>query len=383
MRTLRLLFLPLVVALVFVTVYSHAGAIKAARPSAPSTCNWRVVSSPNPSGQNFNSLTGVAAISANSIWAVGTSYHGGIPNQAIIEHWNGTSWSLVSNPGSGSSLQSVVALAANNVWTVGTKSSQTFIEHWNGTKWSVVSSPNASSEDFLNGVAATSSSDVWAVGYFFNNSDVRQTMIEHWNGTKWSLVSSPNTGSNFNTLSGVSAISPKNAWAVGDVYDASTNIDQPLVEHWNGTSWKVVSTPSIANAGLAGITAISASDMWAVGTTVINGGTNSQPLTEHWNGTKWSIVSGPTPFSSLLFSVSALSTSNVWTVGVFNNSSGGSSTLVEHWNGTKWATVTSPNPKSFSSLNGAVAVSANHVWAVGDTVIGTGGIGNTLIETRC
>jgi len=91
MRKLRFLFLPFVTGLVFVTVFLRVGGADAA---VPSICNWRVVSSPNPSRQNYNTLTGVAAISASNIWAVGTSYHTGVVNQAIIEYWNGTSWSL-------------------------------------------------------------------------------------------------------------------------------------------------------------------------------------------------------------------------------------------------------------------------------------------------
>src|SRR5205807_6085949 len=134
-----------------------------------------------------------------------------------------------------------------------------------------------------------------AVGYFFNTNNARQTLVEHWNGTSWRIVSSPNIGSNFNTLSGVTAISSTNAWAVGFVINSSKNINQPLVEHWNGTKWGIVSTPSIADAALNGITAVSASDVWTVGTTFTHSRTNSQPLIEHWNGTNWRLVPGPTP----------------------------------------------------------------------------------------
>ena len=40
---------------------------------------------------------------------------------------------------------------------------RTLIEHWNGSTWSVVASPNVGGNDnLLNGVAAAG--DVWAVG---------------------------------------------------------------------------------------------------------------------------------------------------------------------------------------------------------------------------
>src|SRR6266567_3297398 len=81
--------------------------------------------------------------------------------------------------------------------------------------WTVVSSPNPGSVNDLNGVAAVSASDVWAVGEFINASNVNQTLIEHWNGHKWSVVPSPNVGTHNNELFGVTAVSATDVWAVG------------------------------------------------------------------------------------------------------------------------------------------------------------------------
>jgi len=122
---------------------------------------------------------------------------------------------------------------------------------------------------------------------------------------------------------------------------------------------------------------------WTVGTTFTHSRTNSQPLIEHWNGTNWRLVPGPTPQLSGLMSVAVVSPDNIWAVGAYNSSSGGALTLVEHWNGTIWATVTSPSPANYSYLNSVVAVSAGHVWAVGVASDGGNGIGKPLNETRC
>src|SRR5207302_1303741 len=90
--------------------------------AAPLTCGaWNVVPSPNPGTQN-NTLYGIAAVSANDVWTVGSQSSSGIPGQALIEHWDGTSWSVVSSPGLGMqpiSLYSVVAVSANDAWAVG------------------------------------------------------------------------------------------------------------------------------------------------------------------------------------------------------------------------------------------------------------------------
>lgn len=385
MKKLITLLMPLFSILFIVAVgvhpyEAHATSIVAANWS------WRVVPSPNSTtGQTVvNTLNGVAAVSAKNVWAVGASLVNGSSSQVLIEHWNGTKWQL-STPAQapGGELNGVVALAANNVWAVGGGNGSTLIEHWNGSRWSVIPSPNPSLDaNILTGVSAVSANDIWAVGYFFNDNNVGQTLTLHWNGRSWIVVPSPNVGTIFNRLSGVQALASNNVWASGYAVDTQTNIDQPLIEHWNGSSWKIVSTPAIPSAGLFAITATSTRDVWAVGMEFLNENTNTRPLIEHWNGTAWSIVTGPEPLSSSLRGISALSATNVWAVGTFNSSSGGAETLVEHWNGSNWALETSPSPQNYSYLNAVVAVTAKHVWAVG-VDFATAGNGSTLTETRC
>src|SRR5213082_3404147 len=132
-------------------------------------------------------------------------------------------------------------------------------------QWSVVPSPNGSSSSNLSGVAAVSANDIWAVGSSGNQMSGAQTLIEHWNGTSWSVVTSANPGSIYNTLYGVTAISATNVWAVG-YYVNTTGVTQTLIEHWNGTSWSVVKSPSPAsmNNELFSVAAVSATNVWAV-----------------------------------------------------------------------------------------------------------------------
>jgi hypothetical protein len=60
----------------------------------------------------------------------------------------------------------------------------TLIMHWNGTRWKVVSSPNPEEtiSIALNGVAAVTRDNIWAVG----NANSSSTFIVHWNGKAWS-----------------------------------------------------------------------------------------------------------------------------------------------------------------------------------------------------
>src|SRR5215467_14421256 len=72
----------------------------------------------------------------------------------------------------------------------------------------------------LTGVSADSASDAWAVG-----SAGSSALILHWNGTSWARVPSPRPSSKYNALSGVSAVSPTDAWAVGTYVSNTTGHD--------------------------------------------------------------------------------------------------------------------------------------------------------------
>ena len=103
----------------------------------------------------------------------------------------------------------------------------------------------------LSGVAATSSTDVWAVGAKANPSP-DQPLIEHWNGQHWRVV--PGAPRTVGMLSAVAAISPTDVWAVG------RSGSRPLIEHWDGTRWRIVPTPS-AGSEFRGVAAISRHDV--------------------------------------------------------------------------------------------------------------------------
>ncbi len=333
--------------------------------------SWSVVPSPNP-GVSGNVLNSVAVVASTNVWAVGDITVGNGASQTLTEHWNGMTWSVVPSPSPSAFsnvLSGVTAVSANDIWVVGSFANahdipQTLTEHWNGTTWSVVPSPNAgtSTTNVLNAVQADSANDVWAVGQFSAASGFRQTLTEHWNGKKWSVVSSPNVGTHDNILHGVTTVSAHDVWAVGDFLDSNSNA-HTLIEHWNGTTWSVVPSPSPVASTLNDVKAVSANDVWAVG-----GAAPSQTLTEHWNGTKWSVVPSLSPGTNdnALAGVAIISAHNIWAVG-FALNNGLAQTLIEHWNGTTWSVVPSPNPSStLNFLNGVAADPySGQTWAVG------------------
>ena len=304
--------------------------------------SWSVIPSPN-NGTSGNELFGVAHVpKSSSLWAVGYYVSSTGYDETLAEHWNGTSWSIVSspNPATGNNvLNKVVALSKNNVWAVGYETDihgvyQTLIEHWNGSRWSVVPSPNpGSGYNILNGIARVpGTKQLWAVGSADNGSGLYQTLIEYWDGTSWRVVPSPNPGTSFNLLYGVTAISANNVWAGGYTYDNSNGFSQTLIEHWNGTSWSVVPSPNpgVSTNRVYGITAISANNVWAVGFKADTSG--SQTLTEQWNGTSWSVVPSPNPGlnTNFLYEVMRVpGTKHLWTVGSYQNAGNDNQTLTE------------------------------------------------------
>ncbi|HJT57009.1 MAG TPA: hypothetical protein VJ761_10970 [Ktedonobacteraceae bacterium] len=352
-------------AIVLLGLFLQVGTASAASPS--SCGSWSIVSSPD-SGL-YDELDGVAAISANDVWAVGFLT---LPNpggtQTLIQHWNGSKWSIVSSPNPGSEfnqLYGVAAISANDVWAVGydysgSGNGQALFEHWDGTQWSVVPGPNPGVDVELSGVVALSTNNVWAVG----------SLIEHWDGTQWSVVPSPSGDS----LNGVAAISANDIWAVGRSFSGKYHT---LTEHWNGTQWSVVSSANVGNGKslFGGVAATSSNDVWAVGFR-----RNSKTLIEHWNGTQWKIVpSGKVAggFNGIV----AISTSNAWAVGFYVPSKRLFQTLIEHWDGSSWSVVSSPGAGSYSNLKAiSVVPGTNNLWAVGLREKGNQG---TLIEYYC
>ena len=240
------------------------------------------------------------------------------------------------------------------------------VVHAGGTGWSVVSSPSASSHDnSLQSVAALSTNKVWAAGYSVQGTTkstvVKRTLIEHFNGTAWRIVTSPDVGTGDNVLTGVAILSEKNVWAVG-----SSPLGA-LVLHFNGTGWHLVSAP--VGCQLNAVTAVTANDVWAVGTM------SFRSCTEHFNGTSWSLVS--TPFmgtsDNTLSGVSASSSRDVWAVGTYcigggcDHGGGSFQTLILHFTGAHWSVVPSPSPSSYANqLNAVTVISATDAWAVGE-----------------
>lgn len=223
---------------------------------------WTWVPSAGTGGVDGEScVQGISAISTSDVWAAGWTQNGNDIDSTQIQHWDGTQWTLTPSPnvGTGSNqLFGVVALADDNVWAVGSSiakpdtgieyANQTLIEHWDGTAWTVVPSPNINyggqaRDNILEGIVAVSPTDLWAFGSVDSNpgseSDyILITLVLHWDGTSWTVAPSPNPDRDpslvVNQLFGGVVTGPGNVWIVGSQELAPARGNGTLVLHTTG-----------------------------------------------------------------------------------------------------------------------------------------------------
>ncbi|HEY2447018.1 MAG TPA: hypothetical protein VGI20_14880 [Rhizomicrobium sp.] len=218
----------------------------------------------------------------------------------------------------------------------------------------------------LNAMAALSSSDVWAVGQFrqFALNDYDQTLAEHWNGTKWKVIPTPTPAKPISILWGAAAISPQDVWAVGYERDVGSGY-YTLIEHWDGKKWTIVQDAS-GQGWLTSVAAVSSTDVWAVGSTDYIG----HGLIEHWDGKSWTRKT--LQASSFLRAVTAIGQDDVWAVGQTPRNGDGDHTYALHFDGTSWTHVRTPSPLRLHTvdqnwLTSVTALASDDVWAAGVT----------------
>ncbi len=103
--------------------------------------SWRMVPTVP---ENYAYLNSVDAVASDDVWAVGQISDP--DDRSFILHWDGTSWRRVPAPDPSPGIDDLYAVSAagpDDVWAVGTQQApglqfKPLIEHWDGTRWSVV-----------------------------------------------------------------------------------------------------------------------------------------------------------------------------------------------------------------------------------------------------
>jgi hypothetical protein len=224
----------------------------------------------------------------------------------------------------------------------------------------------AHGQDFLSGVAVSSTGGAFAVGEFLDASDQSHSLMLQWNGSAWHQVSTPNpggiSGQSTNALEAAAAASDGSVYAVGKWWSASAS--GPFLMRRQNGSWvrDAVASPYTE---LYGVSALNASEAWAVGND------HYRATSFHWNGSTWTKVSVPYPGGTVgLAGVVEISAHDVWAAGSVENGDGPFSPFLVHWDGHSWTRATHIHVQG--ALNGITARNTHDVWAVGGSGFGPG-----------
>jgi hypothetical protein len=354
-----------------------AAAAKAApRPASPASAaaDWTQVPSPNIGSQD-NSLGAVSAATPSDIWAVGNYLPDANPTivQTLAVHYDGHAWTDVPTPNVGSGLNTlfgVDALTGGTAWAVGEALGpdflpRTLVEHFDGTRWTVVPSPTPGGNGFLYGVTASSDRDVWAVGTERDATGTLHSLAEHFDGASWSVARTPDPGGAGNMFYAVAERGPGDVWATGQRI-GSRSPDDALVEHFDGVRWSTVDGPVDAGQSLVPFGITVGDGVQLVGSREADART-AAPWAAMLSDGRWLDQPAGTvgPDDNFFYAVSG-----DWAVGTTIDADGGENlSLVERRQGNHWAIVPSPDPGQANDggtiLGGVAAVAGGEAWAVG------------------
>lgn len=304
--------------------------------------SWTNVRAVAPRGTKFPQLSQVDTVANGNVWAIGND---GAPTGevAFADHWLGSSLSLVHFATVPDMydlyMNGIASTAPHAVWAVGEVDSPTvsggIIEHWDGSRWSIAD--ETSYGTVLSAVDFAGQTDGWAAGELQPGNGRGQVLADHWDGQHWdaSLVSIPGPRRMQVIVTDVVTISPSDAWIIGNS-GPRFGSTVPFALHWNGQAWAYHPMDRFSkDLYFVGLTAVNSQDVWAVGNLDVSNYLHQRPVIEHWDGHIWRAVGSPHGETGMrLASVSAVTASNIWAVG--SNDSDPTNPLIEHWNGTTW-----------------------------------------------
>jgi hypothetical protein len=176
------------------------------------------------------------------------------------------------------------------------------------------------------------------------------------------------------TFIDVAASSPADAWAVGFAAKTpGTSVPQPIIRHWTGRTWRLVTLPAKIRRELASQDAIfsvvgaaSASKVW-----IFNFADDYLRL----DGSRWSLgqLPGASQKSGALVLIDAaevFSGNDVWAFGLRISASLVETPYAAHYDGRTWSRVTMPGLPGGALVTAVAAVSSGDIWAAESGLLG-------------
>jgi hypothetical protein len=219
-----------------------------------SGAKWFIQTAPVPSRNDDSQLNAISCPSSTDCTAVGSYAVGTDTSTIMIEHWNGVVWSIQSDStpadAISSYLRGVSCPSARSCTAVGDYTvngdltgwiDRPLVEHWDGTSWSVQQPPlpAGSAQASLTGVSCTSPTACTAVGSSPGTSD-SQILAERWDGQTWSIQLNANPpGAQYSWLNAVSCSSATLCTTAGFFTKMPGARERTLAEVWHGADWSV------------------------------------------------------------------------------------------------------------------------------------------------
>ncbi len=193
--------------------------------------------------------------------------------------------------------------------------------HYNGTAWSVL--PTGTSSNLYD-IWGTSPNNVYAVGV---------GTIQHWNGSGWSSVTSPSA-----VLRGIYGSGPNEIYAVGMGYSPTG----PYVTRWKGSQWMTETIPP----GPYDLW-----DVWASGGVTLTAGSGGLIFQRDPSG-DWIGFSSPT--SNDILAIWGASANDFFIGDLYGRA--------YRWNGSGWTPYTGVLSDVIYDMHGT---SSNNIFVVG------------------
>jgi hypothetical protein len=316
-----------------------------------STPGWRVVKI----GHTKNAFYAVAATGSRDAWAYGSSG---------LERWNGKDWRPVADrnaPNGMAASPLIAASKADNVWVAFADPNGPFypsgaapqLAHWNGKIWTKALAPDVIIIDAL---ATTGPKDAWE----FGRDSSYKALAEHFDGKRWRRIPIPGY------VTRVSALSPRDIWAVGTASLSDPGYQEDVVFHWDGHLWRTFSlakqvAPGKMIAQESAILASAPNSVWMTTALTKDGLSVPNPVLLHWNGRKWTRITGANPKDSFTNMISD-GAGGLWLASDVHNASW----LVHYTPGT-WTRQAAPAPHGWQPVVRGLALipGTRSVWGVG------------------
>jgi hypothetical protein len=206
----------------------------------------------------------MSATASDNVWAV-TGRLWPVDEGGYALHFDGSDWTALQMPAEFTYRQQpagIFTAAVDDVWVAGECGNsradyRSYVQHWDGSSWSLISTPFDDQQlVFFESIAGSSSNDIWVSGHI----NWSQDLLMHWDGSSWTVYDGPTTA----PVSYVVVSAADNSWAAPYALTPGS----PFF-YWDGAQWTdggTVDVPGAVTVNWHAMSQAGGCDVWAVGT---------------------------------------------------------------------------------------------------------------------